>query len=70
VVVFGEASVRFAQVVTLPEKQLLPAGVTFPGSDKRRLALNIMYWLAGVLDKELCQARFTTSQFDNRDVVS
>lgn len=50
VVVLGEAAVLSAQLVKMPGKEPLRVGMTFPGSDNRQLALNIMHWLAGLLD--------------------
>jgi hypothetical protein len=50
VVVLGEAAVLSAQVVKEPGKEPYRTGMTFPGSDNRQLALNIMHWLSGVLD--------------------
>jgi hypothetical protein len=50
VVVLGEAAVLSAQVVKRPGKDLRRLGMTFPGSDNRQLALNIMHWLSGLLD--------------------
>jgi hypothetical protein len=45
VVVFGEAAALTAQVSIRGK-----SGMSFPGSDNRQLALNVMHWLAGVLN--------------------
>lgn len=50
VVVLGEAAVLSAQVLKEPGKEPYRTGMTFPGSDNRQLALNIMHWLSRVLD--------------------
>ncbi len=41
VVVLGEAAALSTRA---------PFGLTFPGTDNRQLALNIMHWLSGLLD--------------------
>ncbi len=46
VVVLGEAAMLSAQLAG-PEKR--PMGMNVPGSDNRKLALNIMHWLSGLL---------------------
>jgi hypothetical protein len=49
VVVLGEAAVLSAQVVKQPGKEPQRVGMTFPGSDNRQFALNIMHWLSRLL---------------------
>lgn len=48
VVVMGEAAVLSAQL-TGPQRK--PVGMNYPGTDNRQLALNIMHWLTGLLDR-------------------
>ena len=50
VVVLGESAVLSDQMAKLEGKEPVRIGLTFPGSDNHRLALNIMYWLSGILD--------------------
>ncbi len=51
VVVVGEAAVLSAQMLKTPAMEKpLRVGMTYPGSDNRQLALNIMHWLTGKLD--------------------
>lgn len=47
VVVLGEAAMLTAQL-SGPERS--PFGMNLPGTDDRQLALNVMHWLAGLLD--------------------
>ena len=49
-VVLGESAVLSDQMAKLEGKEPVRIGLTFPGSDNHRLALNIMYWLSGILD--------------------
>jgi hypothetical protein len=46
VVVLGEAAQLSAQVAGLE-----PFGMNLPGIDNRQMALNIMHWLSGLLDR-------------------
>ena len=48
VVVMGEAAMLSAQLAGAENR---PMGMNVPGSDNRQLALNIMHWLSGVLNK-------------------
>lgn len=48
VVVMGEAAMLSAQLAGAESR---PMGMNVPGSDNRQLALNIMHWLSGVLNK-------------------
>ena len=47
VVVLGEAAMLTAQVFRLPGQEVR-LGMEYPGSDNRRLALNILHWLSGL----------------------
>ncbi len=47
VVVLGEAGQLSAQVLGFPPE---PMGMNYPGSDNRRLALNLMHWLSRLAD--------------------
>ena len=47
VVVLGEAAMLTAQVFR-PPGQEIRLGMEYPGSDNRRLALNILHWLSGL----------------------
>jgi hypothetical protein len=52
VVIFGEAAMFSAQVVTLPrgDRQVtFKAGMNVPGNDNRQFALNVLHWLSGLL---------------------
>jgi hypothetical protein len=50
VVVLGEAGMLTAQKVKRPGQKPRRFGMSFPGIDNRQLALNIMHWLAGIID--------------------
>jgi len=50
VVVMGEAAALSAQMITRPSTQPLKAGMNYPGSDNKQLALNIAHWLSGLMD--------------------
>jgi hypothetical protein len=50
VVVLGEAAMLSAQVVAVPEKESFRMGMSYPGTDNRQFALNVMHWLTGLLD--------------------
>jgi hypothetical protein len=51
VVVLGEAAMLSAQVILRPSGAIaFRMGMNHPGIDNRQLALNIMHWLAGVLN--------------------
>ena len=47
VVVLGEAAELSAQLIGLPGQKF---GMNVPGIDNRRMALNIMHWLSGLLE--------------------
>ena len=47
VVVMGEAADLSAQIYGDPP---IPMGMNVPGSDNRKLALNIAHWLSGLID--------------------
>jgi hypothetical protein len=49
VVIFGEAAMFSAQVATLNGRSF-KAGMNVPGNDDRQLALNVMHWLARLID--------------------
>jgi hypothetical protein len=49
VAIFGEAAMFSAQVASL-NGQTFKAGMNVPGNDNRRLALNLMHWLARLID--------------------
>jgi hypothetical protein len=46
VVILGEAAMLSAQIT----KDGKPVGMNYPGNDNKQLALNIMHWLAGVVE--------------------
>jgi len=48
-VVFGEAALFSAQVATI-DGQSFKIGMNVPGNDDRQLALNVMHWLAHVIN--------------------
>lgn len=50
VVVAGEAAMFTAQVASAPGRGTRRFGFTWPGTDDRQLALNIVRWLARALD--------------------
>jgi hypothetical protein len=47
VVVMGEAGQLSAQVVVNPPQ---PMGMNVPGCDNRKMELNVMQWLTGLID--------------------
>ena len=52
VVVFGEAALFSAQVITLPDgdrQRVMKIGMNVLGNDDRQLALNVLHWLSGLL---------------------
>ena len=53
VVVFGEAALFSAQVVTLRDgnqDRTFKAGMNVPGNDNRQFALNVVHWLSGLIN--------------------
>ena len=49
-IVLGESAVLSDQMGKIEGKEPIRMGLTFPGSDNRQLALNVMHWLSGILD--------------------
>jgi hypothetical protein len=49
VAMFGEAAMFSAQVATI-NGQSFKAGMNVPGNDDRQFVLNVMHWLAHVLN--------------------
>jgi hypothetical protein len=49
VAVFGEAAMFSAQVATIDGKSF-KAGMNVPGNDDRQFALNVMHWLAHLIN--------------------
>ena len=49
IAMFGEAAMFSAQVATL-EGQSMKMGMNVPGNDDRQFALNVMHWLAHLID--------------------
>ena len=49
IAVFGEAAMFSAQVATF-DGQSMRMGMNVPGNDDRQLALNVMHWLARLIN--------------------
>ena len=49
IAVFGEAAMFSAQVTTL-NGQSMKMGMNVPGNDDRQFALNVMHWLARLIN--------------------
>jgi hypothetical protein len=49
VAVFGEAAMFSAQVANI-DRQSFQVGMNVPGNDDRQFALNVMHWLARLVN--------------------